>query len=358
MDGQTASPIRQSGLTGQPGQTFEQVSASKLTVVVLAGGPSAEREVSLASGQVVARALANQGHAARTADIGPDDWSVLDDDFDVVFPALHGTFGEDGQLQRALEQRGIVYAGSDSASSALAMDKYAAKQQFFKAGLMTPEAVLIKADGVLAAQPAIQNVGQAASKTTSQTARSVARQVEQAIRQVGLPCVVKPNSQGSSIGVVLADDAATARQAVAETIARYGDCLIEQLIVGRELTVGILGSRALPVLEVRTERCFYDYQAKYADDRTEYFFDIDLSADQLRGVQADAQRAFGALRCRDFGRVDMILDAAGGDYILEVNTIPGFTDHSLLPKAAGRVGLSMAQMCDQIVRMAQARSIQ
>ena len=342
MDGQTALPTRQPRPTPQSEQGPPRVSSRKLTVVVLAGGPSAEREVSLASGKMVAGALAHQGHTARTADIGPEDWSALDDDFDVVFPALHGTFGEDGQLQHALEQRGIAYAGSDSVSSALAMDKYAAKQQFVKAGLLTPDSVLIKADG---ASPA------------GHTPRSVARQVEQALRQIALPCVVKPNCQGSSLGVVLADDAATARQAVAETIARYGDCLIEQLIVGRELTVGILGPRPLPVLEVRTDRPFYDYQAKYADDRTDYFFDIDLPPEQLRSIQADGQRAFRALRCRDFGRVDMILDAPGGDYILEVNTIPGFTDHSLLPKAAGRAGLSMAQMCDQIVRMAHARSM-
>ena len=126
---------------------------------------------------------------------------------------------------------------------------------------------------------------------------------------------------------------------------------------GARATVGILGGRALPVLEIRTGRGFYDYDAKYVDETTEFLCEIDLPAEQLRAVQADAERAFAALGCRDFGRVDMILDEQGDDYILEVNTIPGFTDHSLLPKAARLAGVSMGQMCDEIVRMAVERSM-
>ena len=309
--------------------------AEKLTVLVLAGGIGAEREVSIASGAAVAGALRSGGHHVLEADIHPSDLSALEGaDFDIIFPALHGAFGEDGQLQHILERRRMRYAGSDALSSNLAMDKHVAKQRFRQAGLVTPDWVLIGA-----------------------TERDWAGLARRALESVDLPCVVKPNCQGSSVGVVIVSDEAAAVEAVGATVAQYGDCLVEQFVSGRELTVGILGGKALPVLEVRTRRDFYDYQAKYADDQTEYLFDIELPSDTLLSVQADAERAFAALGCRDFGRADMILDERQRDNILEINTIPGFTDHSLLPKAAAAAGLTMAQMCDEIVRMALARSI-
>jgi len=316
-------------------------SAGPLRILVLRGGPSAEREVSLHSGAAVAAALRQGGFTVLEADIAPDNLAALDaGGFDLVFPVLHGAFGEDGQLQAILEDRHIPYAGCDAASSRLAMNKCLAKRAFLKAGLSTPDAELIE--------------------TTSRPDLDAAElnpRVERVLRRVGLPCVIKPNFQGSSIGVQITPSADQARRAVAAVLADYGDCLIERFIKGRELTAGILDDRSLPLLEVRPAADFYDYQAKYHDDRTQYLFDIDVPPALLDRAAQDARRAFAALRCRDFARVDLILDPAGVPYILEVNTIPGFTDHSLLPKAAARAGLSLAQMCSEIVRMAQRRSI-
>jgi len=303
----------------------------------------------------VAEALTDRGCRVIQADITPDDLTALDRPEvhgrdSVVFPVLHGTFGEDGQLQQILEERGIVYAGSDAASSRLAMDKHRAKHPFRRAGLLTPDSVLIPRANK--PQPAQSEQSPSAGSDPPADDDKI---VDKALLELGLPCVVKPNCQGSSIGVVIAATADEARGAVKDTLLSYGDCLIEQYIAGRELTVGILAGRALAVLEIRTQRRFYDYQAKYADDSTEYIFDMGLEADQLMGIQAQALTAFAALQCRDFGRVDLMLDDKGRSFFLEVNTIPGFTSHSLLPKAAQKEGLGMGQMCEEIVRMAHSR---
>lgn len=314
-------------------QSLHSTFTDKLSVLVLAGGPSAEREVSLLSGAAVVQALTERGHEVTQADITPEDLSALEtDDYQVVFPVLHGTFGEDGQLQRILEQRGIPYVGSDAASSQLAMDKYRSKQAFVRAGLDTPRSVLIEKS--LPASPV------------------KAEQISAALDHVGLPCVVKPNCQGSSIGVVIAPDEKTTHRAVADSLAKYGDCLVEQFVRGWEFTVGILAGQALPMIEIQTAREFYDYDAKYLDDDTRYLFEIDLSQDRLQAVQADARRAFDALGCRDYARVDMILTASHRDHILEVNTIPGFTSHSLVPKAGAHAGMDLGAICERIVQMA------
>ena len=169
--------------------------------------------------------------------------------------------------------------------------------------------------------------------------------------------MVKPNQQGSSIGVKICHNEDQAWEAIRENLSQYGDCLVERMICGPELTAGILGDRALPVIQIRPSSGFYDYESKYEDDNTQYIFDIDLDEQTLQRVGSDGRRAFRALGCRDFGRVDMIMDELGRDFILEVNTIPGFTSHSLLPKAARRVGISMGQLCGQIVQMAHKRTI-
>ena len=327
--------------------------AEKLTIAVLMGGPGSERQVSLASGAAVAEALAGQGHRVLRAELGAEDLTSLDQDgAEVMFVALHGQFGEGGQLQQILKSRGMRYTGSGPRSSRLAMDKHRAKKVFTQAGLLAPNGVLI------AAPPSVQALrsgGRPAGKLHSATQRKIT----QAISQIGLPCVVKPNIEGSSVGVVIAQTAEQAEAAAAENLFRHGDCLIEQYIRGRELTVGILAGQALPVIEVRTRRQFYDYQAKYDDDDTEYIVegDLDLGLGQLRGIQKQALRAFGALGCRDFARVDLILDELGRPFFLEVNTIPGFTSHSLLPKAAAAAGVTMGQMCEQIAQIAWQRPI-
>jgi len=305
------------------------------SILVLRGGPSAEREVSLSSGQAVAAALKARGHVVYESDIGPDDLAVLDRiHVDVVFPVLHGTFGEDGQLQAILEKRGLRYVGSNAASSRLAMDKWLSKQAVEGAGVLTAEGVLLEA-------------GKGAGTN----------EIERAIGRVGIPCVAKPNCQGSSIGVVIGRTKLEAWEGIERSLEDYGDCLVEKFIAGRELTVGILGDKTLPILEIKPAEGFYDYQAKYVSDNTEYSFETGLPLELTKQIQDQARRAFMALGCRDLGRVDFILDGQGRSYFLEVNTLPGFTSHSLVPKAAGRIGLSFEEMCEEIVRMSLARPI-
>jgi len=299
-----------------------------LKVTVLSGGPSAEREVSLGSGRAVAAALRSMGHDVELADIGPADLSALDRPVDVIFIALHGTFGEDGQLQRILEKRGLTFCGSDSAASARAMDKVVAKRYFAEAGVPTPRCDVVR--------------------------RSRIRDIAAAWRP---PVVVKPVSQGSSIDCHVVGQGCELALRLHELVDKYGSCLIEDYIDGPELTVGILGDRPLPVCEIRTPRAFYDYQAKYTDDRTQYLFEeIGLPAACLETVAAQSLAAHRALGCRDFSRVDWRVDARTNQpYCLEVNTIPGFTDHSLLPKAAARAGLDFGELGQEIIRLALSR---
>jgi D-alanine-D-alanine ligase len=214
------------------------------------------------------------------------------------------------------------------------MDKWQAKQAAGRVGVLTAEAVLLEAE-----------------KEISR------KEIQRGITNVGLPCVIKPNCQGSSVGVVIAQTEDQAEQAIEQSLAHYGDCLVEQFIAGRELTVGILGEQTLPVLEVKPAHGFYDYQAKYVSDDTVYSFETGLDEEQLELVQDQARKAFDAIGCRDLGRVDFILDYQGRIYFLEVNTLPGFTSHSLVPKAAGQIGLSFEEMCEQIVRMSLRRPI-
>ncbi len=318
-----------------------ELKNEEIEVLVLRGGPSAEREVSLESGAAVAAALRTAGFVVAEGDINPDDFSALEqNDFDVVVPMLHGTFGEDGQLQKILEERNLCYAGSDSVASELAMDKHRSKLAFEEAGLLTPFSQLIEV-----------------SREQSLGSTQFECYIESCLEQVGTTCVVKPNCQGSSVGITIAGNSQIAKQAAQEVCAEHGDCLVERFVKGRELTVGVIGDQPLPVLEIRAAQSFYDYQAKYLDDKTQYYFDIDLSDDTLAAIQQAGLTAFRALKCRDFGRVDFIVDEREQIYVLEVNSLPGFTSHSLVPKAAAQAGNDMPKICAQIVRMALQRSI-
>jgi len=298
----------------------------KLQITVLSGGPSAEREVSLNSGRAVAEALRSLGHTVQVADILPGDLGALDLPADMVFIALHGTFGEDGRLQRILEDRGIRYCGSGPEASAVAMDKVAAKRRFIEAGVPTPRFDVV-----------------------------VPGRIESVLKFWAPPAVIKPVAEGSSVDMVIARDPATLTSELRRVTERYGRCLVEEYVQGLELTVGILGEQALPPIQIRTKRAFYDYQAKYQDDDTEYLFDIDLPQVVLEHVKALSLQAHEALGCRGFSRVDWMVDGRTHQpYALEVNTIPGFTSHSLLPKAAQRAGLSFAELCQQIVLLSSA----
>ncbi len=310
---------------------------NKPTVLVLSGGPSMEREVSLESGREVAQALRAIDYSVVEGDITPDNLEALSqNEFDVVFPALHGYFGEDGQLQEILQSRKIKFTGSDSDSSRLAMDKYESKQIFSRNGLKTAKSVLFK---------------------TSFSAEQIEDSINNTIETVKFPCVIKPNNSGSSVGVFFAKEKVELLAKVRQALQDYGDCLVERYIQGREFTVGILGDLVLPVIEVKPANEFYDYEAKYQSDDTEYIFELDMDPAEQKLLQTDARCVFDALGCRDFGRVDFIVDSSHNHFILEVNTIPGLTTHSLLPKAAARIGINMPQLCEQIVQFALDRPI-
>ncbi len=309
---------------GIPAGRFARSTAAKtLDITVLSGGPGVEREVSLESGRAVQAALYRLGHRVALCDVGPDNLSALDRPADFVFIALHGEFGEDGAVQAELDARGVPYSGSGAEASWLAMDKVAAKRGFESKGVPTPPYEVVDRQSL----PGLSS-------------------------RFSLPAVVKPVALGSSVEITIVQTPKQLDQDAGALVAKYGSALVEAYIAGPELTVGILGDRALPVCEIRTGREFYDYQAKYVDDDTEYLFDLDLPEEFLDRVQTLSLAAHRALGCSVFSRVDWMVGAVTGDpFVLEVNTIPGFTSHSLVPKAARRVGLNFDTLCQRIVEL-------
>jgi D-alanine-D-alanine ligase len=298
----------------------------KLKIAVLMGGPSAEREVSLRSGVAVADALTATGAKVVPMDIS-DAGFTIPADVDAAFLAVHGTFGEDGTLQGILEENGIAYTGSDSKASAIAFDKIAAKQTFLAAGIPTP----------------------------AYEAFEIGHVPVPRLAQLGYPLVVKPSRQGSSVGIsIVAGEAELAR--ACEVAGRHDRRLLaERYISGRELTVGILDGRALPVVEVRPKRDFFTYEAKYTTGQTDYFVPAALDKDIESRTKSLALRAHECLGCRDYSRVDLMLSSQGELFVLEVNTIPGFTETSLLPKAARAAGIEFPSLCARLVQLAMAR---
>lgn len=289
------------------------------------GGIGSEREVSIQSGTCVAEGLASAGFDVVTADIAPERLEILDDDsVDIFFPALHGEFGEDGQLQRILEDRSLAYVGSGPDASDTAFDKMAAKEAFVNAGVLTPAALRFEGN-------------------------ADADMVAERLGSVGERYVVKPIRQGSSVGVSIVSGSAEAVEAARKTCSQFGDCMIEQFIAGRELTVGVVCDEALPIIEIRPETGFYDYHAKYVDEQTGFLFDTIADEVLVSQLHRSAVNCLRVLGCRHFSRVDFILGEDNRAYALEVNTIPGFTSHSLLPKAAAKAGYSMAELCRKIV---------
>ncbi len=299
-----------------------------LKVAVLMGGIGEERDISIQSGSCIAEALKKAGFNVVTADISPDNTDILEDSsIDIFFIALHGKFGEDGQLQQILEDKSLLYTGSGPTASKLAFDKIASKKAFAEAGVPTP--------------PAIEfNIN------------THTHELEKQLRRFADKYVVKPIRQGSSVGISIVSESHRAITAAQKTFSEFGDCMIEEYIAGREITVGILQGHALPIIEIKTKTGFYDYEAKYIDAQTEFLFDtIDDQAlvDKISAVAIDC---FKALGCRHFARADFILANDGTPYVLEVNTIPGFTTHSLLPMAAAKTGLSMSRLCTNIIEAA------
>jgi D-alanine-D-alanine ligase len=296
----------------------------KLNIVVMLGGPSAEREVSLRSGAAVAKALRSLGHTVTEVD--PKDGQFdLPDETDAVFLALHGTYGEDGTVQRQLAQLGVLYTGCDAEASRIAFDKVLTKKRCLSAGVPTARFAVM--DSPKASWPMGWNP----------------------------PVVLKPVRQGSSVGLQFVERVEEWGNALAEAMRFDSEVLVEEKIVGRETTVGILDGEALPVVEVRPKAGAYDYRNKYTAGNTEYFCPAEFDSETTKRIQAAALGAFHAIGGRDYARVDVMVRANGEPVILEVNTLPGMTETSLLPKAAAAAGLSYKELCQRMIDLALRR---
>jgi len=289
------------------------------------GGRSAEREVSLKSGGAVLAALRRQGVDAHAFDPAEHGLAELEKaGFERVMISLHGRGGEDGTMQGALALLGIPYTGSGVMASALGMDKWRTKLIWQAAGLPVPDYALLTAESDFAA-------------------------VEE---QLGLPLFVKPANEGSSVGVSKVKQAGGLRAAYEEAARHDPLVLAERFLSGGEFTVAILGERALPVVKIEPATEFYDYEAKYFRDDTRYLCPAGLPEALETEMRELAKRAFAVLGCRGWGRVDILLSADGRPYLLEINTSPGMTDHSLVPMAARAAGMSFDELCLRILELA------
>lgn len=349
-----------------------------MNILVLMGGSSAEREISLKTGAGIVAALRRRGHQVRagdpaTGEIAPDgpppdagggrgpgrepgadsgSSLALADHVrsllaggatDVVFIALHGGAGEDGTIQTLLDLAGRPYTGSGSLASGLAMNKVMAKRLFVWAGVPTPDWVELSVPGAIALTAAAPGSRGRAS-------------APQALAGLGgLPLVVKPVDQGSTIGLSIVREWEELPAAVLAAAEFGRRILCERYIAGRELAVGILGRDALPIVEIEPSKGIYDYECKYTKGMSRYTCPADLGANEKRAAEEAARRVFQALGCADFGRVDVRLSPDGRPYVLEVNTIPGMTETSLLPMAAQAAGLAYDELVERMCELAMAR---
>jgi D-alanine-D-alanine ligase len=297
----------------------------KLRITVMLGGFSAEREVSLKTGAAVAKALQSLGHEVHELDPKNESWT-LPPKTSVVFLALHGTYGEDGQVQRRLEELGVPYTGCGPEASRVAFDKALTKQRCLEAGI--PTAKFLVLDSADASWPMGWQP----------------------------PVVLKPVRQGSSVGLQFVERVADWSAALEEALRYDQQVLMEERIVGRETTVAILDGQALPVIEVRPKKGAYDYANKYTVGATEYFCPAPFDPPLIQAIQTAALGAFKAVGGRDYARVDVMVRANGEPVVLEVNTLPGMTETSLLPKAAAAAGISYAELCQRMVDLALKRA--
>jgi D-alanine-D-alanine ligase len=294
-------------------------------VAVLLGGPSAEREISFLSGNAVLAALVAKGVDAHAFD--PKLRPLCDlarEGFDRAFIALHGRFGEDGTVQGALETMGIPYSGSGVMASALAMDKWRTKLVWRASGIPTPDFRVVDA----------------------------ATDWMQVVAEIGLPLIVKPAREGSTIGITKVTGADGGELALAyREAARHDDLVLaEEFVAGMELTASILGERALPLIRIEAPQGNYDYHNKYFSDETKYFCPCGLAEPEEREIREAALAAFRVVGCSGWGRLDLIVKPDGSFEFLEVNTSPGMTGHSLVPMAARQAGLSFGDLCVEILR--------
>ncbi len=299
--------------------------SKKLKITVMLGGPSAEREVSLRSGAAVAEALRSRGHEVNELDPQQATWE-LPAGTEVVFLALHGTYGEDGTVQERLEQLGVPYTGCDPEASRVGFDKILTKQRCVSAGVPTARFMLI--ESAAASWPMGWNP----------------------------PVVLKPARQGSSVGLQFVERVADWSSALAEALRYDTRVLMEEKIAGRECTVGILDGKPLPIVEVRPKTGVYDYQTKYTAGTTDYLCPAPFDEATTARIQEAALGAFKAIGGRDYSRVDVMVRPGGEPVVLEVNTLPGMTETSLLPKAAAEAGLGFAELCQRMIDLALLRA--
>lgn len=311
-------------MTTQPEQILEDNLVTQLAgtgyekVAVLKGGFSAEREVSLESGAAIAKGLREAGYDVEELDVTTPEFQ-LPDDVTAAFIALHGTFGEDGGVQARLEALGVPYVGAGVEASRVAFDKILTERRLVEAGVPVPQGEVLRADDE---------------------------------RTLALPVVVKPPREGSSVGCHLVFDEADWNAAFEEALTHDDEVLVQQFIPGREFTVGVVTGEVLPIVEIVPEQGWYDFAAKYESNETRYVIPAELSAEKTDEMQRLALKTFEALGCRGFGRVDFRMTPEGDLFVLELNTIPGFTSHSLLPKAAATAGIGFSELCDRIIRSA------
>jgi D-alanine-D-alanine ligase len=300
---------------------------------VLLGGLSSEREVSLRTGEAVLAALCERGHRAVPIYVDRDiDVALRQEQIEVAFLALHGRLGEDGCVQGLLEVLGIPYTGSDVLASALAMHKAKAKELFRLHNLPTPAYYVLTAATVASAGAAGEGDDLAAIHG-----------------DFGFPCVVKPAREGSSVGVTICRAASALASAVERALCFDDEVLVERFIAGKEVSVAIVEDRALGAVEIAPRDGFFDYANKYTRGATEYFVPPRVSPERYRGILTQALRAHLALGCRGATRVDMMVSDAGNEFVLEVNTLPGLTPTSLLPRIADAAGISFGELCEMIL---------
>ncbi|MFL6583127.1 MAG: D-alanine--D-alanine ligase [Chthoniobacterales bacterium] len=296
-------------------------------IAVLMGGPGAERDVSLATGRGIAKALRSVGAEVAEVDVRDEDFA-LPAETDLAFIALHGTFGEDGQVQRILESRGVAYTGEGVEESRIAFDKILSKEKFREAEVPTPYWQVIR-EGQRPTMP--------------------------------IPYAIKAPRQGSTVGISIVKNEREVDAAIAEGLKYDRELLVEKFVPGRELTIGILGDRALPVLEIIPKGGFYDFTNKYpflnpnAGGGAEHVCPAQIGEARTRAVQDVALRAHRALGLKVYSRVDVMLPDDGEPSVLEVNTIPGMTEASLLPEMAAAGGINYPQLCLRIIELSQAR---
>jgi D-alanine-D-alanine ligase len=339
---------------------------NELKIVVLMGGTSAERDVSLASGEAIVEALRSKDHNVIPIDsalgkkflshnaeflpegIGtePPDIKALEkkggeltlktlesfelNDVDVVFLALHGGSGEDGTIQALLDLAGKPYTGSGMLASALAMDKAMSKKIFEQSGILTPKWFLVE----------------------TKDSTDISTIENKAEKFLGFPLVIKPNNQGSTVGFSLIENKDDLKEGIKKAKMFSDKILFEEYIPGRELTVGILDNQALPVIEIVPEHGIYDYECKYTKGKSRYICPADLPKEKTKEIRAIGLRAFQALGCKDYARVDFRYSPDEKLYCLEVNTLPGMTSTSLVPKAAKGMGIDFPELVERITKLA------